>query len=208
MNRVWPLSVLLVLASCSSSSESSSDSGITISDSGSPSTDAGTPLVDSGSAQADSGMAAADSGTPIDAGTIVDAGSQVTDSGMTADAGSEQTYMLNTGDCFTFATASSMHSNGMDCGDILALSGANVDLSSPFGADGNGGFCDLPGTYTSLASVPTSYASCAWMSYIEGINGLTNHGLIVRDAAHVHHYRVHVLSNTQPALIFSFAQID
>jgi hypothetical protein len=152
---------------------------------------------DSGLAQ-DSGQSSADSGSPADSG------SSVPDSGSAADAGgSETTYMLNVGDCFTFATATSMAMNGMSCGDLFALSGANVDLETP-----GSGLCDLPGTFTSLASVPSSYASCVWSSYLEGLNGLTNHGVIVRDAAGAHHYRMRILSNAQPALVFSFAPID
>jgi hypothetical protein len=148
-------------------------------------------------------VACSSSPTPTDAGAgSTDSGMPGVDAGSSApDAGGETTFMLATGDCFTFATASSMPSNSHTCGDMLALAGANVDI-------GGSSFCELPGTFTSLASVPTSYASCMWESYVEGGNGLANHGLIVLDAAQAHHYRVRIVSNTLPTLVFSFAQID
>jgi hypothetical protein len=87
----------------------------------------------------------------------------------------------------------------------MALSGAMVDLSN--GA-GSSQLCLLSGTFTSLAAVPSSYASCAWTTYIEGGGGLANQGVIVRGSTGTHHYRMWIASNTLPDLAFSFAQID
>ena len=87
----------------------------------------------------------------------------------------------------------------------MALSGANVDLSN--GA-GSSQLCLLSGSYGSLGAVPSSYASCAWSTYIEGGGGLANSGVIVLDSAGLHHYRMWIASNTLPDLIFQFAQID
>lgn len=148
-----------------------------------------------------------DTGSPgHDAAVVIDAGSPGLDAAtvVTDDAG-EATYMVAAGDCFTLATATSAVSGGLSCGDFMALMGSNVDLESSGSAST---FCELPGTYTSLASVPTSYASCTWESYVEGGSGLANHGLIVRDAAGAHHYRVRVVTNTLPALVLSLAAID
>ncbi len=91
----------------------------------------------------------------------------------------------------------------MTCGDMQGLAGANVDLSAP-----GEGLCLLPGTYTTLASIPTDYTSCTFSSYVEGFEGLADHGLIVADAAGSHHYRVHIVSNTNPTLVFEFDAID
>jgi hypothetical protein len=87
----------------------------------------------------------------------------------------------------------------------MALEGGNVDLSN--GA-GSSQLCLLSGTFTSLSAVPSSYASCAWTDYVEGIGGLANQGLIVLDSTGTHHYRVWIESNTLPDLVFAFAQID
>jgi hypothetical protein len=141
-----------------------------------------------------------DGGTTVDGGhdaamPVIDVGSPAADSG-------ETTYMLPDNYCFTFATATSMDSMSHTCGDMLALTGINVDLSS------TDGFCPQTGTYTSLASVPSDYASCAWTSYVEGADPLANTGYIVRDAAGAHHYRMRIVSNLHPALVFSFDAID
>jgi hypothetical protein len=110
---------------------------------------------------------------------------------------------MQAGQCFTFATKMIGSNMGQACGDWLGLSGANVDIS---GIGSN--LCPLSGTYTSLSAVPSDYSTCAWTSYIEGLNGLANTGVIVRDAATgTHHYRVRILSNS-PTLDFSFATID
>ncbi len=157
--------------------------------------------------------AAIDTGSAIDTATAIDTGAPI-DSSATPDTGSaidsgETTYMLVPGNCFTFATATSMDAMSMTCGDIQSLGG---DLSSPGGPDSMGGICQLTGTFTSVSAVPTSYASCAWSSYLE-VNlssGLADHGLIVRDASHAHHYRLHVVASapSHPTLVFGFAQID
>ena len=63
---------------------------------------------------------------------------------------------------------------GTECGDIMGLTGANVDLQSPNGPDGMGNFCPQTGSFTSLASVPTDYSACAWTPYVEGIVGLAD----------------------------------
>ena len=168
-------------------------------------TGAATP--DTGSMAPDTGAATPDTGAVADTGTAVDA-SGPRDAGGGADSG-ETTYMLAPGNCFTFATATSMDAMSMTCGDIQSLGG---DLSTPAGPDSMGGICELSGTFTSVSAVPTSYASCAWSSYLE-VNlsaGLADHGLIVRDATQTHHYRVHVIDSapSHPTLVFGFAPID
>lgn len=154
-----------------------------------------------------------DAGAGIDTGAGTDAGG--IDAAMTVDTGGggadsgDTLYMLVSGDCFTFATATSMDAMSMTCGDIQSLGG---DLSTPGGPDGMGGICEVTGTFTSVEAVPTSYAGCAWESYLE-VNlsdGLADHGLIVRDASQTHHYRLHVIASapSHPTLVFGFAQID
>jgi len=167
---------------------------------GSTPADAGSTPVDTGSTPADTGTAL-DTGHPIDAHAALDAA-------VAADT-NETTYMLVPGNCFTFGTATSMDAMSMTCGDLQSLGG---DLSTPGGPDSMGGICTLTGTFTSLSAVPTSYASCAWASYLE-VNlsdGLADHGLIVRDATHTHHYRLHVIASapSHPTLVFAFAAID
>jgi hypothetical protein len=87
----------------------------------------------------------------------------------------------------------------------MALTGAKVDLSA--GA-GSSQLCLLSGTYASLSEVPTSYASCAWTTYVEGGDGLANRGVIVVDSTGQHHDRMWIASNNLPNLLFSFANID
>lgn len=150
-----------------------------------------------------------DAATTSDSGAVVDSGGSTddaatSDAGSTVDAGSnETTYMLETNYCFTFATATSMDSMSHTCGDMNALAGFMVDLAAPGDA-----FCAQTGTFTSLSDVPTSYASCAWMPYVEGADSLANHAFIVRDASGAHHYRMRIVSNALPALVFSFDAID
>jgi hypothetical protein len=152
----------------------------------------------------DAASLAPDTGSPA-----IDAASPGSDAGrdaaiVTADTG-ESITMVAAGDCFTLATATSAPSNHGSCGDFLALTGARVDLESAGTAST---FCELPGSFTSLASVPASYTSCTWEAYVEGGVDLANHGLIVTDATSMHHYRMHVVSNALPTLVFSFARID
>jgi hypothetical protein len=123
-------------------------------------------------------------------------------------ANSDPTYTLASGDCFTFATASSKPSGGQFCGDMLAV---GVDLESAgggWGGTSGNGFCDLPGTYASLSAIPNTYASCAWSQYAEvNLGPPTGHGLIVRDSTATHHYRVRIVSAVGK-LVFSFDAID
>jgi hypothetical protein len=143
----------------------------------------------------------------VDAATAsIDTGAVAIDSGaFTPDAGSvaEPTHRMANNECYTFATMTSVDSMSGTCGDMQGLTGINVDLSTP-----DSGFCPLTGTFTSLASVPSDYSACAWTSYVEGADPLANRGYIVRDAAHVHHYKMRIISNLNPTLVFSFAQID
>jgi hypothetical protein len=161
------------------------------------------PTVDLGptSIPVDGSMLADDGGGPLDLARPATA-----DLSMPALAdGGDKSYSLSAGYCFTFATATAKDAMSMSCGDLYALSGANVDLSNGVGSSS---LCDLPGPYGSLAAVPTDYSGCAWTSYLEGGGGLAKHGLIVRDMSGAHHYRAYIVSNTQPALIFSFLKID
>ncbi len=183
------LIVVLALGACGTSPAKDADAGVS---------------GDSG--VSGDGGATVDAGAPGDGGGALDA---AMDGGSSdAGAGGDTTYMLPTGNCFTFSTATAMDAMSMTCGDMQALSGANVDLDSPAGPDSMGGFCPLVGTFTSLSMVPSSYASCAWTSYIEGLDSLADHGFIVRDATHTHHYRMRIVSNALPALVFAFDAID
>jgi hypothetical protein len=112
--------------------------------------------------------------------------------------------MLPAGDCFTFALQTEQPYTTA-CGDLMALAGSMVDLSS--GA-GSSQLCLLTGTFASLGAVPSSYDSCDWTNYVEGGEGLADQGLIVIDSTGTHHYRVWIASNTLPDLVFAFAQID
>lgn len=112
---------------------------------------------------------------------------------------------IPTGSCFSFATGTYDSSNPCTAGELYTLAGANVDLSS--GGSTNT-LCELTGPYTRLTDVPRSYASCAWTTYIEGLAGLANEGLIVRDSTGAHHYRVYIVSNTLPNLTIDWDTID
>ncbi len=141
----------------------------------------------------------------LDAPSALDASAAI-DLAVGGDGGAgDKTYSIPVGDCFTFASATSQNMAGQSCGDLLLLSGANIDLSA---GSGQAALCDLGGPFASLSAVPTSYASCMWTSYIEGGNGLAGEGLVVLDSMAVHHYRVRIVTNLQPTLVLSFSQID
>lgn len=109
------------------------------------------------------------------------------------------------GACFDLATGHVDSSNPCTA-DLYFQVGANVDLSS---ADASGTpFCPKTGTFTSLDAVPTDYSTCAWTNYVEGMTGLANTGYIVRDRAQAHHYRMQIVSNTAPTLVFNYQKID
>jgi len=91
-------------------------------------------------------------------------------------------------------------------GDLVFLQGANVDLESN-GAAGMV-FCPKPGTFKSLAAIPKDYASCAWDSYVEGLNDLTGTGYVLRDAAAAHHYRFWIVSDMGSKIAFELDAID
>jgi hypothetical protein len=109
----------------------------------------------------------------------------------------------STAGCFTLATAEATPDNPCD-GDIYFLTGINVDLE----ALQSGGFCPQPGTYTTLASVPSDYSACFFEPYVEGIDGLANTGYIVADADALHHYRMQIITNEPPTIRFRFDSID
>jgi len=73
-------------------------------------------------------------------------------------------------------------------------------------SNGGSDLCQLSGTHSNLAAVPSDYSTCAWTNYIEGGFDLANVGIIVR--AGTHHWRLHVTSNALPTLVFEFATID
>jgi hypothetical protein len=89
-------------------------------------------------------------------------------------------------------------------GEIYTLSGINVDISSGGNTDT---LCHLNGPFATLGDVPTNYAACMWTRYVEGLDPLNNHGLIVRDATAMHHYRARIVSNN-PALVLQWDTID
>ncbi len=165
---------------------------------GSAATGGGVGSLGGGAAATGGGSTSSGGGSAATGG-----GSSSAGGGTQTDAGSDMSYTMPPGDCFTFATAMLGSNNGQSCGDWLGLQGENVDLA---GIGSN--LCLLDGTYTSLSQVPSSYTACQFTSYIEGGNGLAGSGIIVIDAAtSTHHYKVYVVTNT-PSLVFSFAKID
>lgn len=109
------------------------------------------------------------------------------------------------GGCFTLATGIANADNPCMTGDLYFLTGVNVDLDSA--NLGTPAYC-VTGSAADLDSVPSDYAACAWMGYIEGADGLQDTGYVVRDRTGAHHYRMQIVSNTLPDLQFHYAQID
>ena len=112
----------------------------------------------------------------------------------------ETTYTLTTGQCFTLATRTIMDGGGMRCGDFT-LEGAFVSFIT--GVDGT--LCEVAGTFTTLASMPTSVVGACGRVVNLQIGDGTNLGFLVRIGPHL--YRVHVLTSTPPTLVFSFDQV-
>ncbi|MFN7698230.1 MAG: hypothetical protein ACK6CU_04855 [Deltaproteobacteria bacterium] len=149
---------------------------------------------------------------PIDGGSIpgADAATVSVDAARATDPDSPSTgvtiHELRPGQCFTFATATTMDAGGMRCGDIQAVMGLNVDVMA-----GGDFLCLLPGTFTSLDAVPRDYSSCTFTPFLPlEFDGLVDRGVIVAipGAGGTDHYRVHVLTNRSPAMRFSFDRID
>lgn len=173
---------LLLLAGCSCEEPSESiDAAVSSQDSG-PVADSATPALDAFEAPEQDAAAGHDATTPP----------------------SETVYRMQVTECFTFATATSEDALGDTCGDMFGLEGLHVDL----GTTGEGGFCLLPGTYSSLAAVPSDFSGCTFTSYVEGADGLSDAGMIVRSPDGATYYRVRIISNELPELVFSFARID
>jgi hypothetical protein len=158
-----------------------------------------------GSGDPDAATSSRDAWSASDAPSTSSDAPSLLDSPSASDAptAGETTYEMGNDECFTFATATAMPSMSMTCGDMQGLTGINVDISAP-----GDGLCLLPGTYTTLASIPTDYASCFFSPYVEGADPLADRAMIVADAAGAHHYRVHIVSNLNPTLVFSFDMID
>lgn len=204
--RLAALLGTLSLAACSSevpernSSGGSSDTG-SVADT-SPTDTTSDAAADTGAVEdttlPDSG--AVDSGVG-DTGTAED--TTPSDTG-TADAGSDPLFSLAPGQCFTLETGAVQTSDGTMCGDFLALSGLNVDLTSDGGPDGAGAFCDVGGPYASIDAVPTNSADCFWQSYVEGFDPLDGHGLLVRNAAQTQTWVLYIVTNAQPAMQFYY----
>jgi hypothetical protein len=116
-------------------------------------------------------------------------------------------YMVDVtqGGCFTLATGTANADNPCLTGDLYFLTGVNVDLDSA--NLGTPAYC-VTGAAADLAAVPSDYAACAWMGYIEGASGLQDTGYVVRDRTGAHHYRMQIVSNTLPNLQLHYAQID
>ncbi|MFT3772328.1 MAG: hypothetical protein QM820_43590 [Minicystis sp.] len=91
-------------------------------------------------------------------------------------------------------------------GDVVFLQGINVDFSS--NDAGSMVFCPKSGTFESLSSIPKDYASCPWTSYVEGADGLSKTGYVLRDAAGAHHYRFWIVSNLGSSITFALDKID
>ena len=113
---------------------------------------------------------------------------------------------LRPGQCFTFATATTTDAMGMRCGDMQAVMGLHVDVMA------RGEFlCLLPGTFTSLAAVPSDYSSCNFTPFLPLTpEGLVDRGMIaaIPGERGTNHYRVHIITNRSPVMRFSLEQID
>lgn len=108
--------------------------------------------------------------------------------------------------CFDLASGTSEASDSCTIGDLVFMPGANVDLASQ---DYNTpAWCPQTGSHTDLSTIPDSYASCDWVEYVEGMEGLANTGYIVRDKVAAHHYKLQIVSNTLPTLVFRYTKID
>jgi len=106
--------------------------------------------------------------------------------------------------CFELATGNANADNPCVSGDLYFLTGANVDLS----AEGSGGYCVKPGTFTTLDAVPSDYAGCNFETYVEGGDPLDNTGYVVQDRADAHRYKMQIVENGLPTLTFRYTQID
>ena len=73
--------------------------------------------------------------------------------------------------CFNLAAGTANADNPCAGGNLYFLIGFNVNLSD----GGQSGWC-ATGEPAKLDAVPTDYAACAWMSYVEGGDGLANTG--------------------------------
>ncbi|APR76252.1 Hypothetical protein A7982_01599 [Minicystis rosea] len=151
-------------------------------------------------------------GSPTSSGTTGSGGSGGTagsGGGSTGTGGSEPattTVSLAEGiTCLDLATGALDVANPC-VGDLVFLQGINVDLSSNGG--GSMVYCPKQGTFESLSSIPKDYATCPWTSYVEGADGLSNTGYVVRDAAAAHHYRFWIVSNLGSEITFALDKID
>jgi hypothetical protein len=151
----------------------------------------------SGSSTDTSADAGADTGTGEDTGT-----------GAGDDTGGEQAFELAPGECFTLETGTVAASDGMPCGDFMALAGLNVDLMSATGLDGAGGFCDRGGPYASIDEVPTGAGDCLWTAYVEGLERLDGRGFLVRNAAQTQTWVIYIITNAQPAMQFVYRPLS
>lgn len=198
MRLVFHTSFLL-LASTLVACTDASDRSVTDSDSGT------TPTEDA--AMRDSDTTARDAGGNTDSATKpgVDSGSG-TDSGAKPD----KTFKANAPACFDFGTGKAGALDSPECAEpgLLQLAtGEKVDLIA--GKEPPGNLCLKSGTYASLAQVPVTYADCTWSQYVEGGGaGLAGAGIIVRSNDLAHHWKVRIVSNDLPTLVFSYATID
>jgi hypothetical protein len=181
-------------AGCGSTSAASGDGGASFDGASVP--DAA-PSAEGGS----------DAGTPLSSADAAPSDAPGSDVSSTLpDAATPMTYSAPAGSCFDFVTGKSV----ADCsaGSLMLLMGANVDLQSGPNGVSAAELCDLGMTYKRLADIPASYASCAWTDYVEGAGGLAGESLIVRNADGSHHWKVYIVSNTLPNLVFEYAAID
>lgn len=125
-----------------------------------------------------------------------------------------QLYEVDVHTCFKLSTASVQQGSceDEDSGDIHFLKGGRVDIDANGNGIGSEIFCLQDGTYYDLESVPSDYADCDWMRYVEGSpeidSGLENTGMIVRDTFYKHHYKMHIVENDLPKITFEYKQID
>jgi hypothetical protein len=189
------------LTACGSSNFTPADTGTA------PRPDVASPPIDTGTAPRPDAAS-----PPIDSGSVpgTDAATGRGDADRTTDPDSSNAGVtireLRPGQCFTFATATTTDAMGMRCGDMQAVMGLHVDVMA------RGEFlCLLPGTFTSLAAVPSDYSSCNFTPFLPLTpEGLVDRGMIaaIPGERGTNHYRVHIITNRSPVMRFSLEQID
>lgn len=112
---------------------------------------------------------------------------------------------INVDSCFRLSTATAKDGlcNGEDDGDISFWEGAKIDIHSDSEI-----FCLQEGEFADLESVPSDYTDCDWTYYVEGMSGLENTGLIVKDVSSNHYYKMRIIDNELPQITFEYEEIN